>query len=116
MYLTVEQQEKAEEREWQVKMAFLTSDPDRFGPVVFPTKEKVEDEDEIVIEELQPGDLTAGGFHPDIKVKYKNVPTQQEVEETLAQFPQEQVLGLEDFRKFAPDERLANGSAHTQRK
>ena len=46
------------------------------------------------------------GFSPEVQVKYAHVPTPEEVEETLAQFPQELVLGLEDIQ-FARDPRLA---------
>jgi hypothetical protein len=106
MYLEVEQADKADDREWQVKMALLSADPVRFGPIIFPTGKK--EPDEVVVEELQPGDLTVSGFHPDITVRYKEVPTLEEVEQTLASIPQDLLLGVEDFQ-FARDERLANG-------
>jgi hypothetical protein len=41
-------------------------------------------------------------------VRYKEVPTLEEVEQTLAEIPQDLLLGVEDFQ-FARDERLANG-------
>jgi hypothetical protein len=106
MYLQVEHLEKAEDKEWQVKMALLSADPVRFGPIIFPASQTAPDEE--VIEELQPGDLTVGGFNPDITVKYKHVPTPEEVEKILSEFPQDMMLGVEDFQ-FAKDERLANG-------
>lgn len=112
MYLEVEQAERSDDREWQMKMALLGADPDRFGPVIFPVPKAKVPKDEIVMEELQPGDITSEGFHPDITVRYKKTPTAQEVDEILAQFPQEQLLGLEDFKRFGPDERLANGQRH----
>jgi hypothetical protein len=106
MYLEVEQADKADDREWQVKMALLSADPVRFGPIIFPSGKQEPDED--VVEELQPGDLTVSGFHPDITVRYKEVPSLEEVEEILSEFPQDLMLGAEDFQ-FAQDERLANG-------
>ena len=106
MYLQVEHTEKAEDKEWQVKMALLSADPVRFGPIIFPASK--EEPDEKAIEELQPGDLTVGGFNSDITVKYKRIPTPEEVEEILAGFPQEMTLGVDDFQ-FARDERLTNG-------
>jgi hypothetical protein len=104
MYLEVERAEKADAREWQVKIALLTADPAHFGPIVFPTQ----DDREPDLVELQPGDLTVSGFHPDITVRYRDVPTPEEVEQTLASIPQDLLLGVEDFQ-FARDERLANG-------
>jgi hypothetical protein len=105
MYLETERAERSEEREWQVKLAMLTADPVRFGPIVFPQAKEPEERPI----ELQPGDLTVGGFSPDIVVKYETVPTPQEVEEVLAQFDPNQVLGTEDFQ-------LANGKGLTNGK
>jgi hypothetical protein len=110
MYLQVERDEKADDREWEVKMALLSADPARYGPVIFP--ESKPKEEEVVVEELQPGDLTVGGFHPDITVKYANVPTPEEVEEVLAEFPEDLVLGIDDFHQFSRDARLTNGRRH----
>jgi hypothetical protein len=107
MYLEVEQREKAKDQEWQMKMALLSFDPAHFGPIVFPAPKEKEEQ----LLPLQPGELTVGGFHPDVTVKYAEVPTPEEVEEILAQFDPEQVLGVEDFR-FAQDERLTNGRRH----
>jgi hypothetical protein len=108
MYQEVDRGEKSEEREWQVKLALLSADPVQFGPIIFPEPKTEAPQREI---ELQPGDLTVGGFSPDITVKYKEVPTPEEVEEILAQFDPKQVLGIEDFQ-FAKDERVTNGRNH----
>jgi hypothetical protein len=105
MLLEVEQKEKAKDQEWQMKMALLSNDPGHFGPMIFPTPKEPEEP----LLDLQPGELTVGGFHPDVVVKYAEVPTPEEVEEILAQFDPNQVLGIEDFTKFADDERLGNG-------
>jgi len=103
MYLVALAQEKADDREWDTKMALLANDPPEYGPVIF--KEPSNDEP---IQELRRDELTVEGFSPDVTVKYAHVPTIQEVEETLAMFPREMVLGVEDL-KFAQDPRLANG-------
>lgn len=109
MYLQVEQDEKVDDREWQVKMALLSADPAHYGPAIFPEAKPKQEVD--VVEELQPGDLTVGGFNPDIKVRYKQLPTPEEVEEVLAEFPEDLVLGIDDFQ-FSRDERLTNGRRH----
>jgi hypothetical protein len=106
MYLETEYAEKSEEREWQVKLAMLTADPAKYGPIVFPAPKKAEERPM----ELQPGDLTVGGFSPDITVKYETVPTPEEVEEILAEINPEQVLGVEDFQ-FANGKGLTNGKS-----
>jgi hypothetical protein len=106
MLLEVEQKDKAKDQEWQMKMALLAADPAHFGPVVFPAPKEEEPE----YEDLQPGELTVSGFHPDVVVKYATVPTPEEVEEILAQFDPSQVMGVEDFQ-YARDERLTNGSS-----
>jgi hypothetical protein len=105
MYLEVEAKEKSDDQEWQMKMALLANSPSEYGPVIFkaPPEEPVQ--------ELRKDELTSEGFSPDVTVKYAHVPTPQEVEETLAMFPAEMVLGLDDL-KFAKDPRLANGRSH----
>lgn len=87
-----------------MKMALLANDPARYGPIIFPTPEEPEPE----VEELRPGELTVAGFHPDITVKYRDIPSPEEVEKILAEFDPEQVLGVEDFQ-FAKPERMNNG-------
>lgn len=108
MLIEVEQKEKSKDQEWQMKMALLANDPAHFGPIIFPAPKEAE----VPLIDLQPGELTVGGFHPDVTVKYAEVPTPEEVEEILAQFDPSQVLGIDDFTKFAPDERITNGSGH----
>jgi hypothetical protein len=106
LFMELERDEKSEEREWQVKMALLAADPAQFGPIVFPGTKEPEERPM----ELQPGDLTVGGFSPDITVKYDRIPSPEEVEEILAQFDPNQLLGVDDFSgQFAKDERLTNG-------
>ena len=100
MYLGVIAQEKAADQEWQMKMALLANNPAEYGPVIFETSP------EAPVQELRKDELTMEGFSPEVQVKYAHVPTPEEVEETLAQLPQELVLGLEDIQ-FARDPRLA---------
>jgi hypothetical protein len=104
MYLAVVAQEKADDQEWTMKMALLANNPAEFGPVIF----KIPPEEPV--QELRKDELTMEGFSPEVQVKYTHVPTLQEVEETLAMFPRELVLGIEDI-KFARDPRLA-GNGH----
>lgn len=105
MYLEVGQKERADDREWQVKMALLTNNPAQYGPIVFPESKETEEQ----VEELRPGELTVSGFHPDVKVKYRDLPTPEEAEEILAQFDPEQVFGVEDFQVAKQFERMTNG-------
>jgi len=84
--------DRQEDREWSMKMALLSADPATYGPLIFPAKK----EDEV-FEEIKPGDITSAGFNPYVKIKYSRLPTSKEVEEALAEFPQELVMGVEDF-------------------
>ena len=84
--------QKAEDREWAMKMALLSADPGVYGPLVFPPEDEPE-----VFEEVRPGDITSAGFSPGVRVKYRHLPTPEEVEAALAEFPQELVLGMDDF-------------------
>ncbi len=105
LYLEIVAKEKADDREWEMKMALLANNAPEYGPIIFKTPSTAEP-----LQELRKDELTSEGFSPDVQVKYAHVPTPQEVEETLAMFPKEMVLGLDDL-KFARDPRLArNGN------
>lgn len=80
---------ESDAKEWLLKMALMSNDPAHYAPKVLGTPGPAD---------ISEADFDEGGISSDVVLKYDHVPTPEEYNRIISQFPNEVVLGANELR------------------